>query len=276
MTTPPPNQPDPTMPVPTGGEPTAPVPPVGPGGDPTVPVQGESFGGGTGGPGGTGQDDDDEGGDNRMWWIAGGLIAAGIIIAIIILLLSSGGDDDSGDTTTTSSSTTSSTTTTTAPTTTTVPPTTAPPAGPQINQFTVNDGSVSCPDTTQITLTWSTTNALNVTVSIDNPNGPVRQLPRRREPAVPVRLRWWARRRPAHLLPAGQRLRWPEHPEPAHGERVVPAADDREHRRRTSPARCLAAGLPAGNLGVLLVSATPRRPDLRAQEAIRCPTSRSS
>ena len=41
----------------------------------------------------------------------------------------------------------------------------------------MNDGSVSCPDTSQITLTWSTTNALNVTVSIDNPNGPFGNYP---------------------------------------------------------------------------------------------------
>jgi len=169
-----PSEPDPTMPVPTGGEPTQAVPPVA-GGEPTIPVQGESFGGGSGGPGGTGQGFDDEGGDNRMWWIAGGLIAAGIIIAIIVILVSSGGGDDT-PTTTTSSSTTTSSTTTTLPATTTAPPTTTA-AGPQIQQFTVNDASVSCPSTSQITLTWSTQNAQNVTVSIDNPNGPFGNYP---------------------------------------------------------------------------------------------------
>lgn len=173
MTTP--NEPDPTMSIPTGGEPTQPVPPV-PGGEPTIPVQGEAFGGGPGGPGGTGEQFD-EGGDNRrLWMIAGGILLIGIIVAIIILV-ASGGDDDDTPTTTTSSSTTSSTTTTTEPATTTTAPPTTTASGPSIVQFTVNDASVSCPSTTQVVLTWSTQNAQSVTVSIDNPNGPFGNYP---------------------------------------------------------------------------------------------------
>jgi hypothetical protein len=168
-----PPDPDPTMQVPTGGEPTMPVPPDT--GDATIPVQGETFGGGTGGPGGPGgpTDQDYEEGDNRrLWLIAGGILALGLIVGIIIAVAASGGGDDTATTTTSSSSTTtSSTTTTTLPVTTTTPPTTLVPA-PTINQFTANQNPVSCPSTTKVSLTWATTNAQGVTVSIDDPNGP--------------------------------------------------------------------------------------------------------
>jgi len=168
MTTP--NEPDPTMPVPTGGEATTPVPPVG---DATIPLQGEPYGGGPGGPGGPTDDDyDDEEGDNRrLWLIAGSILVLGLIVGIIIALVASGGGDETASTTSTSSTSTSTSTSTTLPVTTTAPPPTTP-ASPQITQFTVGQSPVDCPGTTQVTLTWTTQNAESVTMSIDDPNGP--------------------------------------------------------------------------------------------------------
>ncbi|HEY8217565.1 MAG TPA: hypothetical protein VIH82_10545 [Acidimicrobiia bacterium] len=165
MTTPPP---EPTMPIPTGGEPTMPVPPGG--GDATIPTQGETFGGGPGGPGGPGEDEFEEGDNRRLWLIAGGILVLGLIIGVIIAVAASGSDDGT-PTTTTSSSTTSSSTTSTSTTTTTTPPTTAAPA-PVITQFTVGQNPVSCPQTSQVSLSWVTQNTTGVTISIDNPNGP--------------------------------------------------------------------------------------------------------
>jgi hypothetical protein len=166
MSTPPP---EPTMPIPTGGEPTMPVPPGG--GDATIPTQGETFGGGPGGPGGPGEDEFEEGDNRRLWLIAGGILVLGLIIGVIIAVAASGSDDGTTTTTTSSTTTSSSTTTTTAATTTTTPPTTAAPA-PVITQFTVGQNPVSCPQTSQVSLSWVTQNTTGVTISIDNPNGP--------------------------------------------------------------------------------------------------------
>jgi hypothetical protein len=172
MTAPPPGPstppPEPTMPIPTGGDPT-PVPPTG--GDPTIPTQGEPYGGGPGGPGGTGEDEYEEGDNRRLWLIAGGILVLGLIIGAIIAVAASGDDDTTTTTTTSSSSTSTSTSTsTTLPITTTAPPSTAAPA-PSITQFTVSQNPVSCPGTTQVTLSWVTQNTTGVTLSIDNPNG---------------------------------------------------------------------------------------------------------
>ena len=141
--------------------------------DPTVavpPVEGEDGGGPV--------DGDDDGtagdeGDDRRKWLWGALAALGVIIlgVIIALLVSGGGDDNNKPSTTTTAhaSTTTSSTTTTS-TTTTTPPTTQPGA-PVITTFSSNPASnVSCPnstDTVQVTLSWATTNASGVSISID-------------------------------------------------------------------------------------------------------------
>lgn len=171
-----PQDPDPTMPVPQGGPPmggdaTMPVTPGA--GEPTVPV-GAAYGGAGGpeGPGGpSGGDVDDEGDRRKLWLIAGGVLVLGLIVGVIIALLASGGSDDQTTaTSTSSSSSSSSSTSSTSSSSSTTTTTTA--QGPQINQFTVSQNPVSCPATTQITLTWATQNAQSVTISIDNPNGP--------------------------------------------------------------------------------------------------------
>jgi len=141
--------------------------------DPTVavpPVAADAEGGGPfDGDDGTPGDE----GDDRRRWLWGALAALGVIIlGVIIALLVSGGGDDNNKTsssTSTSSSSTTSTSTTTS-TTTTTPPTTQPGA-PVITSFSSNPANtVSCPnstDTVQVTLSWATTNASGVSITID-------------------------------------------------------------------------------------------------------------
>lgn len=172
---------DPTAPVPVtpppGGEPTMPVTPTG--GDATLPAR-TGYTGGPGAPGSGGRgaggsgNGDDEGFDmGKIWWILLIILILGILIGVLIALLSGGDDKNASKTrrsTTTSSSTSSSTSSTSSSTTTT---TTA--SGPQVQQFTVSQNPISCPNasaTVDITLVWSTQNTSNVTIAIDNPNGP--------------------------------------------------------------------------------------------------------
>lgn len=169
---------DPTAPVPVspppGGQPTMPVTPSG--GDATIPAQ-PGYGGGAGnggtgagGAGGTGGDGFDMA---KIWWILLIILILGVLIGVLIALLSGGDEKKASPTrrsTTTSSSTSTSTSSSTSSTTST---TTA--SGPQVQQFTVNQNPVTCPNasaTLNITLVWSTQNAASATISIDNPNGP--------------------------------------------------------------------------------------------------------
>ena len=166
---------DPTAPVPVtpppGGEPTMPVTPSA--GVPTVAAQtGYAGGAGNGGGAGRGEGGDDGFDLSRLWWILLIILIFGILIGVLIALLSGGGDKKGSTTrrsTTTSSSTSTSTSTTSSTTTTTTA------SGPQVQQFTVNQNPVSCPNaaaTVNVTLVWSTQNTSSVTISIDNPNGP--------------------------------------------------------------------------------------------------------
>lgn len=172
---------DPTAPVPVtpppGGEPTMPVTPAG--GDATLPAQpGYAGGPDAAGSGGRGAGGSGAGGDEgfdmgKIWWILLIILIIGILIGVLIALLSGGDDENASKTrrsTTTSSSTSTTSTTSTSSTTAT---TTA--SGPQVQQFTVSQNPVSCPNasaTVDVTLVWSTQNTSNVTISIDNPNGP--------------------------------------------------------------------------------------------------------
>ena len=168
---------DPTVPVPVatppGGAPTMPVPTSS--GVPTVasqPGYGGGAGPGGGGGAGSGQHDDDGFDLSKVWWILLIILIVGILIGVLIALLS-GGDDKQGSTTRRSTTTSSSTSTSTSTTSSTTTTTTA--SGPQVQQFTVNQNPVSCPNagsTINVTLVWSTQNTSNVTISIDNPNGP--------------------------------------------------------------------------------------------------------
>ena len=167
-----PGEPDATMPVPTGGEPTQPV-----GGYPGSSDPTQYAGGGGGGERFTGGGDDGDGeeDDNRrkLWMIAGGVLMFGLLVGALIAILAGGGDGEEGTTTSSSSSTSSSTSTSTSTTASTTPPTQA--QTPQIVQFTVNQNPVACPSdmsTPNVVLNWSTQNAQSVTISIDNPNGP--------------------------------------------------------------------------------------------------------
>lgn len=163
-----PPYPEPTGPaageaLPGAYDPTVAVPPVGPPDDPGGPYGGGPYGGH---PNGDGE------GDGRKW-LWGILAALGVIVlGVAIALLLSGGDGDDKPATTTSSSSTSSssTTTTSKPTPSTTVTTTA--SSPQITAFNAAPNPATCPNasaTVQITLTWTTTNALGVTVSIDGP-----------------------------------------------------------------------------------------------------------
>ncbi|MFO7590967.1 MAG: hypothetical protein R6X23_08720 [Acidimicrobiia bacterium] len=175
---------DPTAPVPVtpppGGEPTMPVTPAG--GDATLPAQpGYAGGPDAAGSGGRGAGGSGAGGDEgfdmgKIWWILLIILIIGILIGVLIALLSGGDDENASKTrrsTTTSSSTSTTSTTSTSPTSSTTATTTA--SGPQVQQFTVSQNPVSCPNasaTVNVTLVWSTQNTSNVTISIDNPNGP--------------------------------------------------------------------------------------------------------
>jgi hypothetical protein len=134
------------------------VPPVGPPDEP-----GRPYGGGP---------DGDEG-DNRKW-LWGALAALGVIIlgVVIALLLSGDGDERAATTTTSTSSTSSTSTSTTSSSTTSSTTTTTVSNAPQIISFAVTPNPAVCPNastTIQVTLTWTTTNALGVSVSIDGP-----------------------------------------------------------------------------------------------------------
>jgi hypothetical protein len=174
---------DPTLPgdggYPGGFEPTAPMPQVpGPPGGP---------------PGGLGGEPEE--GDNRRKWLFGGLafvavVALGVVIALLVSSGEEGSSTSSTSTsrasTTTSSSTSTSTSTSTSSTT--VPPsTTAPAATPTINSYAASPNPVTCPNTSStqmVTLTWSTSNATGVTVSIDGP-GPYNSYPPNGSAQVP-------------------------------------------------------------------------------------------
>jgi hypothetical protein len=155
---------DPTDPfgddgVPGAYDPTVAVPPIAEGGDGGGPVDGDAT--------------DGEEGDDRRKWLWGALAALGVILlgVLIALLVSGGGDGNKkAPTTTTTHATTTTSTSTTTTTTTTTPPTTQPGA-PVITTFSSNPAStVSCPntsDTVQVTLSWTTTNASGVSITID-------------------------------------------------------------------------------------------------------------
>ncbi len=162
-----------------------------PGADPTMPATRAGGYGGPDGPDDGGYDGDDEWEERdrrKLWMIVGGVLVLGLLIGALIAILASGGDDGKKHSTTTTTATTSTTTTsttsTTAPTTTTAPPTTAAP-GPQITQFVNQSSTPTCPGTTQITLKWATQNTTDVTISIDNPNGPYGNYPSSGQADVP-------------------------------------------------------------------------------------------
>lgn len=147
------------------------------GGDATLPAQtGYAGGPGASGSGGSGAGGSGAGGDGfdmgKIWWILLIILIVGILIGVLIALLS-GGDDENASKTRRSTTTSSSTSTSTSSTSSTTTTTTA--SGPQVQQFTVSQNPVSCPNagaTVDVTLVWSTQNASSVTISIDNPNGP--------------------------------------------------------------------------------------------------------
>jgi hypothetical protein len=166
---------DPTISLPEGERRGAPRPDsTRPGGypgafDPTVAVPA-----GPGGPGGPGGPRGPYGpaGDGNSRWLWAGLSIVGVIVlgVLVALLLSDGGDDDRA--TTASSTTSSSTAPSTSTTSSTSSTTTTTPSGPQITAYNATPNPATCPNnsaTVQLTLTWTTTNALGVTVSIDGP-----------------------------------------------------------------------------------------------------------
>jgi hypothetical protein len=121
-----------------GGEPTEPVPGYGgygnqPGaGEPTQMLPPTARPPSRGGPGG--YDDDQQRRRRRMWLIAGGVLAAVIIIVLIILLITSSGGNSNN--------------------------------AVNISSFNV-PSTVNCSGPTTIGVSWSTTNATQVVLSID-------------------------------------------------------------------------------------------------------------
>jgi hypothetical protein len=121
-----------------GGEPTEPIPGYGgyanqPGaGEPTQMLPPTGRPPSRGGPGG--YDDDRQRRRRRMWLIAGGVLAAVIIIVLIILLIASSGGNSNN--------------------------------AVAISSFNV-PSTVPCSGPTTIGVSWSTTNATQVVLSID-------------------------------------------------------------------------------------------------------------
>jgi len=159
----------PAAPEPTGTgalpgsyDPTIAVPPVGP---PDEPVD----------PYGPGPGDGEEEPDNKKWLWAALAVLGVIVLGVVIALIVSGGSD-SGDKKPAASSTSasSSTSTSTSSTSTTSTTATTVPGAPVITTYSSNPtGVIQCPDTTsvlQVTLTWATSNATGVTITIDGGN----------------------------------------------------------------------------------------------------------
>jgi len=108
----------------------------------------------------------------KVWWILIFVLILGVLIGVLVAVVS-GGDGKKASSTRRSTTTSSSSSTSTSSTSSTTTTTTA--SGPQVQQFTVNQNPVSCPNTgatVNVTLVWSTQNTSNVTIAIDNPNGP--------------------------------------------------------------------------------------------------------
>jgi len=119
-----------------------------------------------------------------------GLVA---VLASATVIAACGGDDGSSDASAKKATTTSRSVTTTAAATTTSgqptttparvatsaapPPTQAPASGPVITSFTASATTIACPSPTvstsigppTITLSWTTTNATGVDLSVDGP-----------------------------------------------------------------------------------------------------------
>jgi hypothetical protein len=125
---------------------------------------------------GGGDDDFDEGDRRKVWMIVAGVLVLGLLVGALIAVLAGGGDDsnDAADGSSTSSSTTTSapaastTQATNAPTTAATQP---PATGPQITSLNASPGSVACTGTggESTTISWSTSNANQTTLSIDGP-----------------------------------------------------------------------------------------------------------
>jgi cytoskeletal protein RodZ len=129
--------------------------------------------------GGDGDDGDDEEKRRMLWVIVGGVLVIGLLIGALVAVLASGGDDDSASDTTTSSSTPPTTTPATlppAPTTIATNPPTSPPTNPSsptptVNQIDIDPNFIACyqGSTKDITVSWTSTNANQTTLSVDGP-----------------------------------------------------------------------------------------------------------
>jgi len=147
--------------LPGSYDPTIAVPPVGP---PDEPVD----------PYGPGPGDGDDEPNNKTWLWAGLAVLGVIVIGVIVALLLSGGSSGDKKPATSSTSASSSSSTSTSSTSTTSTTATTVPGAPVITSYASNPATViQCPDSTstlQVTLTWATTNASGVTITIDGGN----------------------------------------------------------------------------------------------------------
>ncbi|MFA5885109.1 MAG: hypothetical protein WDA60_14755 [Acidimicrobiia bacterium] len=171
---------DPTIPLPDGERRGAPQPPADvtgggalPGSyDPTIAVPPVGPPDEPGGPYGPGPGDGEDEPDNRKWlWAALAVLGVIVLGVVIALIVSGGGDGKNASTSSTSASSSTSTSTSSSTSTTSTTATTVPGA-PVIASYASNPAStVACPNTSAvipITLTWTTSNANGVTISIDN------------------------------------------------------------------------------------------------------------
>lgn len=158
------DDPDPTIPVeqvPTAATPAA---GAGDGGAPPTDVNPVVPAGG-----------DEPPRDNKTLWTVISILVLLVVAGLLIWLFFSGDDDGVADFTSTSTTettvedtTTSTEATTTTEATTETTATTAPTStDPTVDSIEASD--ISCPD--PITLSWTTSNAESVEVSIDDPNG---------------------------------------------------------------------------------------------------------
>jgi hypothetical protein len=152
------------MTMPGEGDRTVPAPPSGrarPTGEPTVPAGPPGGGPGgpppPGGPGGPGP------GDRGAILLLTGSTLAGLAVGAVLALAVGSGTGRPTATTASSSTSTSSSTTTSSPTTTS----TTAPALPQILALQASPTSPTCLPNNAVLLTWSTQNAVSVTISAD-------------------------------------------------------------------------------------------------------------
>jgi len=139
-----------------------------------MPPEPERFEGGDDGDG-----DDGEGRRSMLWYLVGAGLLVGVLAGALVAILAGGDDSVSTEQASATSSTSSTTRTTGVPVTAppqtspkTNPTTTNPQNQPKVDSFAASPNFITCAnelDSKSVTLSWTTTNATQVVLSVDGP-----------------------------------------------------------------------------------------------------------